>query len=170
MTADLEAMASIARFHRRHERFHATSEIEEAAAIRRDAAVLRSAGGDEPPPREPAAVRARLEATADRLERASRWLAEKMEAGWRRESVLLTPEFADVAFQRHMALTRTTLRCGKRAVAARLLRAGAAAGDPRLLDAAAALLATGAAELSRSDPDWTTYTEALNGRLRRGAV
>lgn len=169
MSADLEAMASIARFHRKHERFHATSEIAEAAAIRREAAVLRERA-ERPPPREPAAVRARLEATADRLERASRWLAEKMEAGWRRESVLLAPEFADVAFQRHMALTRTTLRCGKRAVAARLLRAGAAAGDPRLLDAAAALLATGAAELSRSDPDWTAYTEALHERLRRGAV
>lgn len=139
-------------------------------------------------PAEIVQMRARLQALGEGYARSARWLAEKMDAGWKRESVLLTPEFADVAYQRHMALARTTMHGEQLGVAARLIGAAHAAlsaqkHDPAtiradapaagrvlrvaawLLDSAAEIVALGAAELSRSDPDWTAYIEGMRSRL-----
>jgi hypothetical protein len=135
-------------------------------------------------PRELTQLKGKLWALTDTMARVSAWLAEKMEAGWEREMRLLTPELAETARPRFMALTRTTMSGSTFGVAARLMGAALEAlnavefrpeairKDLRgsamlvrtagwLLDEAAALLAERAAELTRSDPDWTDYIDEL---------
>jgi hypothetical protein len=137
-------------------------------------------------PRELTQLKGKLWAISETMARVSGWLAEKMEAGWEREMHLLTPELADSARPRFMALTRTTMSGVRFGVAARLMsatlealnavefRPEALRKDLRgsamlvrtagwLLDEAAAVLAEQAADLTRSDPDWTDYIAALEG-------
>jgi hypothetical protein len=137
-------------------------------------------------PRELTQLKGKLWAISDSMGRVSGWLAEKMEAGWEREMRLLTPELAESARPRFMALTRTTMSGVKFGVVARLMgaalealnavefRPDAIRKDLRgsamlvrtagwLLDEAAAVLAEQAADLGRSDPDWTDYISGLEG-------
>jgi hypothetical protein len=143
-------------------------------------------------PRELLQLKMKLMGVAEGLARTSLWLGEKMEAGWERESVLLTPELATAARPRFMALKHTTLAGVKFGVVARLLRAALAALSSQelvpsavrkdlkgmaqlvltaswLLDEAAGLLAEQATDVARSDPEWTTYMAELEG-LRARAV
>jgi hypothetical protein len=143
-------------------------------------------------PRELKQMKGKLWAISDSLGKVSRWLVEKMDAGWQREKQVLTPELAAAARPRFMALTRTTLAGAKFGVAARLMDAAlhalntldfrpealrkdlrGAAGMVRtasyLLDEAAALLAEQAAQLGLSDPDWTEYIEELEAMSARGS-
>jgi hypothetical protein len=115
----------------------------------------------------------------------SAWLAEKMAPAWERESVLLTSTLASAAQPRFAALTRTTRTGAALGLVARLLHAAGWAiaahplaprdirGDPAgsaqrllaaswLLDEASSTLAETAADLARSDPDWTAYLAALD--------
>jgi hypothetical protein len=138
-------------------------------------------------PAEIAALKRKLAGLRDRYGNAGRWLADKMDAAWRREAALLNRDHADIAYARHMALTRTTLAAAKMAVAGRLIGAAHAAlapqehtpanvrSDPRgtgrvlrtiawMLDAAAALIAEQAADVGSSDPHWTEYIDGLTSR------
>lgn len=138
-------------------------------------------------PQEMLQVKGRLRGVSMGLAAASQWLSQKMDAAWARERALLTPELVDAVHPRFMALTRTTLTGAKLGVVARLLDVAAAAldgqdltppgirkdrqGAGRLLlttswfiDRAAALLAEQAADLSLSDPDWTSYIRELESR------
>jgi hypothetical protein len=138
-------------------------------------------------PAEISSLKVKLAAQRDRCLNSGRWLGEKMEAAWQREAVLLTADYADAAYARHMALTRTTLTASKLVIAGRLIGAAHAAlaphdhgpaevrADPRgagrllratawLIDAAAGLIAEQAADLGASDPAWTTYIEDLAAR------
>jgi hypothetical protein len=226
----LESELEIARYHREHERFHATRAYEQATEIRRHAGALKhladrwlqteaespersyddprlraagcsdlndpaalATGGilfmeGESEPAELTEMKARLDDLATRLAEYSSWLAEKMDAAWSRESVLLTPALADLAYPRHLVLMRTTTHGHQTGVAARLVRAAVTAlgsrsyepanvradtrGNSRvmrsaawLLDAAGAMLAEQAAELSLSDPDWAEFIERAEVRL-----
>jgi hypothetical protein len=149
------------------------------------AGILFMEGEDEPA--EIAGLKARLARLRDGYTETGRWLEEKMDAAWRREAFLLTPEYADAAYARHAALTRTTLSAAKLVVAGRLVGAAHAALAPRehspanvradpeaagrllrttawLIDAAAALIGEQAGELGLSDPAWTAYIEELTAR------
>lgn len=135
-------------------------------------------------PAEITALKAKLHSLASGLQTTSKWLGEKMDAGWEREQVLLHPQLLEAAFPRFMVLTRTSLSAASFGVAARLidsasrLLASQTFSPPAirsdrsamakillhsswLLDRAAALLAEQAAELSLSDPDWTAYLAEL---------
>jgi len=139
-------------------------------------------------PAELLQLKAKLSGMADGLAQASFWLSEKMDAGWERESVLLTADMASAARPRLVALEHTTLAALKMGVVARLLKAAVAAlsahelvpasirKDPIgaaqlfltaswLLDEAASLLADQANDMARSDPEWTEYMAELQGRM-----
>jgi hypothetical protein len=155
-----------------------------------DPAALATAGilfmEGEGEPAEIARLKVALAAQRDRCVSTGRWLDEKMQAAWQREARLLTAEYADAAYARHMALMRTTLCASKLVVAGRLLGAAHAALAPRehapaevradpqgagrllrttawLMDAAAGLIAEQAVGLGASDPAWTRYIEDLGG-------
>jgi hypothetical protein len=159
-----------------------------------DPAALATAGilfmEGESEPAEIARLKAKLAGLRDTYMETGRWLEEKMDAGWQREAALLNPEYADVAYARHMVLMRTTLSAAKMRVASRLIGAAHAALAPRehkpaqvradpesagrllrttawLIDAAAALIAEQAGDLGASDPGWTAYIEDLTGRAAR---
>lgn len=156
-----------------------------------DPAALATAGilfmEGESEPAEISGLKVKLAGLRDTYTKMGRWLEEKMDAGWRRESALLNPEYADVAYGRHMVLMRTTLSASKMVVAGRLIGAAHDAlapqdhkpanvrSDPEgagrllrttawLMDAAAALVAEQAGDLGASDPGWTRYIEELTAR------
>lgn len=141
----------------------------------------------EPEPRELVQLKMKLFGMSEGLGRVSAWLAEKMDAGWERESALLTPELASAAQPRFAALTHTTLAGLKLGVVSRLLKAALAtlgAGElvpaairkdlrgsaqlmlaaSWLLDEASSVLAEQATDIARSDPEWTAYIEELEAR------
>jgi len=143
-------------------------------------------------PAELLQLKAKLSGMAEGLARASFWLSEKMDAGWERESVLLTAEMASAARPRLVALEHTTLAALKMGVVARLLRAAVTAlsaqelvpasirKDPSgtaqlfltaswLMDEAAGLLADQANDMARSDPEWTEYMTELQSRMAEHA-
>jgi len=115
----------------------------------------------------------------------STWLGEKMAPAWERESLLLTSTLTSAAQPRFATLARTTRAGDALGLVARLLHAAVGAiaahplepGDVRrdptgsahrllaaswLLDEASSTLAEMAADLARSDPDWTAYLDALD--------
>lgn len=142
-------------------------------------------------PRELVDLRRRLRSYADEYVQSSAWLSEKMDAGWKREQALLSPDYAHLAGTRFAVLTRTTMSAATMSVVGRLLGAAAETieamdlrpeavrvdlgGNAALLrslswivDHAAALLARQGAELGLSDPDWTRYLEALDAGIAEG--
>jgi hypothetical protein len=141
-------------------------------------------------PVELAQMKQRLAGLATGWEETSAWLTEKMEPAWERETVLYTPAFAGAARPRFATLTRTTRASLALGLVAQLLKAavsalGAQSLLPRvvrddlpasadlllavswLIDEASATLAEMAADLSRTDPDWTAYLDALDQQGRR---
>jgi hypothetical protein len=144
-------------------------------------------------PRELIQLKMKLLGVSEGLARTSEWLAEKMDAGWERESVLLTPALASAARARFMALKHTTLAGAKFGVVARLLRAALTALSAQelvpsavrkdlrgmaqlllttswLLDEAAGLLAEQASDVARSDPEWTEYIAELEGHRAKAVA
>jgi hypothetical protein len=136
-------------------------------------------------PAELAQMKMRLAVLARGYGEISTWLAAKMEPAWERESVLLTTVSAAAAQPRFATLTRTTRAGLALGLIARLLRTAVSAlstkqfvpnvvRDDRpgsaqlflsvswLVDEASSILAEMAADLSRSDPDWTAYLGALD--------
>jgi hypothetical protein len=141
-------------------------------------------------PAELTQMKQALAGMAGGFETLSTWLAEKMAPAWERESVLLTSTLTSAAQPRFATLTRTTRAGTALGLVARLLHAavGAIAAHPLgprdvrsdlagsahrllaaswLLDEASSTLAEVAADVARSDPDWTAYLAALDS-VRRG--
>lgn len=142
-------------------------------------------------PRELRTMKERVASLSAYFRRTGKWLAEKMEAGWERESILLCPEFADIAYPRHVALINTTLTGQCYDTAGRILGAahkalgsldmapnalrsdlsGAAQvlrSTAWLMDEAAAILAKRAAENGLVDRHWSQTIEGLQSRLDEG--
>jgi hypothetical protein len=138
----------------------------------------------EPEPAELVEMKLKLAGMAAGLDHWSAWLAEKMAPAWERESVLLTSTLTEAARPRFATLARTTRTGTALGLVARLLHAAVGAieaqplspaevrRDPAgsaqrmlatswLLDEASSTLAETAADLARSDPDWTAYLAAL---------
>jgi hypothetical protein len=136
-------------------------------------------------PAELTQMKQKLAGMAAGLDHWSAWLAEKMEPAWERESVLLTTSLTSAAQPRFATLARTTrtgaalglvarlLHTSVTAIAARPLVPQVVRDDPAgsaqrllaaswLLDEASSVLAETAADLARSDPDWTAYLAALD--------
>jgi hypothetical protein len=136
-------------------------------------------------PAELSQMKLKLAGMAAGFDEVSAWLAEKMAPAWERESVLLTSTLTSAAQPRFATLTRTTRAGTALGLVARLLHAAVGAiaaqplapsdvrGDPGgsaqrllaaswLLDEASSTLAETAADLARSDPDWTAYLAALD--------
>ena len=135
-------------------------------------------------PYEVGELRRRLEELSEFFAFVARWTGEKMDAGWPREMALPAAGLGAAAFHRFRALQHTTLHASAAGVVGRLLRAAVRALDARpldpagvredprsagqlvqvagwLIEEAAAVLVGGAAELARSDADWTSYIDAL---------
>ncbi|MPY95274.1 MAG: hypothetical protein GEV08_20120 [Acidimicrobiia bacterium] len=151
--------------------------------------ILFMEGESEPP--EIGQMKTKLSGMAAGFDRTAGWLAQKMEAGWERESALLTPELASAAQPRFAALARTTLTGLGLGVVSRLLEAAVTALSAQvlvpaavrkdlvgsaqlllaaswLLDEASSVLAEQAADIARSDPSWTAYIEDLQAREPTG--
>jgi hypothetical protein len=139
-------------------------------------------------PREINLIRAELEELTNYYQRTGDWLLDKMDAGWARESVLLHPEFVDIAYHRHAALINTTLSAQTYQTVARILKAAhqtlcslsfqpnhVRAGLPQatgmvrliawLMDDASALLGQRAAQSGLVDGHWTRVIEGLARRV-----
>jgi hypothetical protein len=137
--------------------------------------------------REPAEIRVlkgKLMGIAMGLEGAGRWLAEKMDAAWKRESVLLTPGLVDAAWPRFQTIVTdwrgaremelvgkllgVAVECLEKidfsppAVRARREHSGKMLRTAGwVLDLAARLLARSAANLGENDEAWTRYLAVL---------
>jgi hypothetical protein len=144
--------------------------------------------------REPAEIRAlkgKLMGMAMGLQGAGRWLAEKMDAAWQRESVLLTPELVDAAWPRFQTIVTNWRGSREMELVGKLLgvaveclekidfspaavRANREHSGKMLrtvgwvLDLAARRLARTAANLGENDEPWTEYLDVLE-RARRQA-
>lgn len=139
-------------------------------------------------PRELRIMKERLASLSAYFRRTGGWLAEKMEAGWEREAVLLCREYADIAYPRHVALINTTLTGQCYDTAGRIIGAAhqalasieltpRALRDDRqgaaqvlrtaawLMDEAAAALAKRAAENGLVDRAWTQTMAGLQQRI-----
>lgn len=139
-------------------------------------------------PREIKMMQNRLKELAEYYRSAGTWLAEKMDAGWERESVLLNVDFTDISYQRHFALINTTMTGQAYETAGRILRAanqnlssveflpGKIRKNLRgtgqlmrttawLIDEAAAILAKRAAENGLVDRYWTDVIAGLEKRV-----
>ncbi|MGH7390368.1 MAG: hypothetical protein ACREM3_13060 [Candidatus Rokuibacteriota bacterium] len=140
--------------------------------------ILFMEGGGEPA--EIRGLRARLRGMSFGMQAGGQWLAEKMDAAWEREAVLLTPELIDAAWPRFRTVctnwrgSRDMMLAGKllalvddclgkidftpaairadRRTAGRFLRAAG-----WMLDEAARLLARNGADLGENDLRWTEY-------------
>jgi hypothetical protein len=136
---------------------------------------------------EPAEIRvlkAKLRGQGLGMQSAGQWLADKMDAAWERESVLLAPPLIDAAWPRFQTIVTNWRGSREMALAGRLLALAvdcldridftpAAVRADRLragrslrtagwiLDLAARLLASSGADLARNDPRWTEYREIL---------
>ncbi|MEX0730567.1 MAG: hypothetical protein WED00_09380 [Aquisalimonadaceae bacterium] len=144
-------------------------------------------------PREIRMMQARFKELAEYYRGTGKWLDEKMDAGWERESVLLNVEFADISYQRHFALINTTMTGHAYNTAGRII--GAAHQNlssveflPKkirkdlrgtaqlmrttawLIDEAAAILAKRAAENGLVDRYWTDVIAGLEKRVGTGAA
>jgi hypothetical protein len=135
-------------------------------------------------PAELTQMKLTLEGMAAGFDHWSTWLAEKMAPAWERESQVLTSTLTSAAPSRFATLTRTTRVGTALGLVARLLHTAVGAlaalplaprdvrADPAssahrllaaswLLDEASSTLAESAADLARSDPDWTAYLAAV---------
>ncbi|MGH7644322.1 MAG: hypothetical protein ACREMR_01925, partial [Gemmatimonadales bacterium] len=138
--------------------------------------------------REPAEIRAlkgKLMGIALGLEGAGRWLAEKIDAAWQRESVLLTPELVDAAWPRLLTIVTDWRGARDMELVGKLLAVAveglekidfspAAVRESRessakmlrtvgwVLDLVARRLARSASSLGENDEAWTRYLAALN--------
>jgi hypothetical protein len=144
--------------------------------------------------REPAEIRAlkgKLMGIGAGLAGAGQWLAEKMDAAWDRESVLLTPELVDAAWPRFQTIVTNWRGSREMQLVGKLLGVAveclgridfspAAVRARRehsarmvrtvgwVIDLAARLLARSAANLGENDEAWTQYLAVLE-RARRPA-
>ncbi|GAA3130143.1 hypothetical protein JOF29_007206 [Kribbella aluminosa] len=139
-------------------------------------------------PAELTAMRAGWETASMRYGKLSVWLAEHMSAEWPRLTQLLTPDLAEAARPRFMALSRTTAAGHSYSLVANLLTTAAQALTNQdltpagvrsnrdaaaqmvrtaawLVDTAAAEIARTGASLTLSDPDWTEFIRIAERKI-----